>query len=382
LTLDAICAFAARHLPEQRRLVLDDSERRLDVTRSMCEELSVHLLFLPEELGGMGAASLDIYRVCETMAGIDLGVTTSVLARAVGPEPFVAHSLGSLMMAACVLGAGWAALDRAILSSKERVQDGVPLSRRQGFTHQLIVPHVTRLEAASAYSEETAERFDAGEGSLAREGTIARYLACEAGDAAAEAAIRAHGGYGHTRGDLVEKMQRGVSIAEDHGRQHLEISAAHAHVQAQDMEALAAVSPGIGAEVAALAHHALTAILGTAALRCSPLGEHALCQLGDLVATADSASALCRRAARAATGELSPKAGRRLDADGLATLSRLSARAAALKVNTGGLALFGAVPTDLRLVDIGAAQSGGVDDTDRAADAIYRSACHRLKHHR
>ena len=68
-----------------------------------------------------------------------------------------------LMVAAFGLGAGWAALDRAIPYSTTRIQAGGPLSEKQGYTHKLIVPHVARLEAGRAYIEETAERIDAGE---------------------------------------------------------------------------------------------------------------------------------------------------------------------------------------------------------------------------
>ena len=67
-----------------------------------------------------------------------------------------------LMVAAFGLGAGWAALDRAIPYSTKRIQAGAPLSEKQGYTHKLIVPNVARLEAARAYIEETAERIDAG----------------------------------------------------------------------------------------------------------------------------------------------------------------------------------------------------------------------------
>ena len=45
-----------------------------------------------------------------------------------------------LMVAAFGLGAGWAALDRAIPYSTKRIQAGSPLSEKQGYTHKLIVP--------------------------------------------------------------------------------------------------------------------------------------------------------------------------------------------------------------------------------------------------
>ena len=55
-----------------------------------------------------------------------------------------------LMVAAFGLGAGWAALDRAIAYSAKRIQAGGPLSEKQGYTHKLIVPHAVALEAARA----------------------------------------------------------------------------------------------------------------------------------------------------------------------------------------------------------------------------------------
>ena len=99
--------------------------------------------------------------------------------------------------------------------STTRIQGGAPLSAKQGYTHKLIVPHAVRLEAARAYIEYAAARIDAGEGAdgaLNTEGAIAKYLATEAGNLAADAAIQAHGGYGYTREYLVEKIKRDVRI--------------------------------------------------------------------------------------------------------------------------------------------------------------------------
>ena len=150
-----------------------------------------------------------------------------------------------VMVGAFGLGGGWSALDRAIAYSADRVQGGAPLSDKQGFTHKLIVPHAVRLEAARAFLEETATRIDAGEGAggaLNTEGAIAKYMATEAGNAAAEAAIQAHGGYGYTRDYMVEKIKRDVrittiyegtseilemTIARDRWQQHLKTSGAY-----------------------------------------------------------------------------------------------------------------------------------------------------------
>lgn len=117
-----------------------------------------------------------------------------------------------LMVAAFGLGAGWAALDRAVPYSRKRIQAGGLLSEKQGYTHKLIAPHAIRLEAARAAIEKTATRIDAGEGALNTVGAIAKYLASEAGNAAAEAAIQALGAYGYTHEYVVEKMKRDVRI--------------------------------------------------------------------------------------------------------------------------------------------------------------------------
>src|SRR3954465_502593 len=112
-----------------------------------------------------------------------------------------------LMVAAFGLGAGWEALDRAIAYSSKRIQAGSPLSQKEGYTHKLIVPHAVALEAARAAIEETAERLPPGEGAPHVGGAAANDLATEAGDAAADAAIQAHGGYGYTHDYLVEKIK-------------------------------------------------------------------------------------------------------------------------------------------------------------------------------
>src|SRR5918995_870281 len=89
MTLQAIQEFADRHLPADLVLRLDhEDECPVELVRKMCgDDLGIHLLFVPEEYGGMGAGSFDVCRVCEKMAAIDLGVATSVLATALGSDP-------------------------------------------------------------------------------------------------------------------------------------------------------------------------------------------------------------------------------------------------------------------------------------------------------
>ncbi len=91
LTLEAIGEFAAELLPAERLLELDHADEfPVEVVRAMCgDELGVQLLFIPEEYGGMGGGAFDVYRVCEKLARIDLGVATGVLATFLGSDPII-----------------------------------------------------------------------------------------------------------------------------------------------------------------------------------------------------------------------------------------------------------------------------------------------------
>jgi alkylation response protein AidB-like acyl-CoA dehydrogenase len=536
-TLESISEFGRRELPDSALIELDErDEFPEEVVRRMCsEDLGIQLLFVPEEHGGMGGGALDIYRVCERMAAMDLGIATSVLATFLGSDPIAvggtpeqkdrwmrriadegvlmaygatepeagsdlaamktkaepvsengavvgyrlngakqwisnggvaelsavlalapggpswfviesgtegfshgehedkhgirlsntaalfledayvdaANLVGGvegqgltqaqqvfgytrLMVAAFGLGAGWAALDRAISYSAERIQAGGPLSEKQGYTHKLIVPHAARLEAARAAIEEAAERIDAGEGTLNTEGAIAKYLASETGNAAADAAIQAHGGYGYTHEYMVEKIKRDVrittiyegtseimemTIARDRWQQHLKTRGDHYHAAARELEALEAERPGIGAATTGLALHALAEAFEAARVGRLTRNQHVLFRLGHLAATAEGAASLVRRAARAAAGELPPKGSRRFDASALAAIGRVHGREVALEVATEGLRWIagagsdaddaGALASSIGLAPIEAAQAGLIADMDAVADALY-----------
>jgi len=117
-----------------------------------------------------------------------------------------------LMVASMGLGAGEAALNIVIPYAKERIQFGSPLSEKQGYTHKLVVPNAVRLEAADAYIEEIATRFDSGETDLEVEGSIAKYFATEVANKTADDAMQALGGYGYITEYEVEKIKRDVKI--------------------------------------------------------------------------------------------------------------------------------------------------------------------------
>ncbi|HEX6918696.1 MAG TPA: acyl-CoA dehydrogenase family protein [Actinomycetes bacterium] len=311
-----------------------------------------------------------------------------------------------LMVAAFGLGGGWEAMDRAIRYSTQRIQGGSPLSEKQGYTHKLVVPHVARLEAARAFVEETASRIDAGEGeagALNTEGAIAKYLATEAGVAAADAAIQAHGGYGYTRPYIVEKIRRDVrittiyegtseimemTIARDRWQQHLKTRGQHYLAAAAETHAAHAAHPTVGADVAALGLECLAAVLEACRTGRLTRNQHVLLRLGELIAYAESAAALVRRAVAAAEGRLPEKADTRFDAAGLATLSRVFAREAAFKVAEEGVrwvsgaadpdaaaALAATLPTDR----VRAAQAGLLVDMDAVADVLYDRAADARK---
>jgi alkylation response protein AidB-like acyl-CoA dehydrogenase len=303
------------------------------------------------------------------------------------------------MVAAFGLGAGWAALDKAIPYSQGRIQAGAPLSEKQGYTHKLIVPHAVRLEAGRAYIEETAERLDAGEEILQTEGAIAKYLATEAGNAACEAAIQALGGYGYTREYEVEKRKRDVrittiyegtseimemTISRDRWQQHLKTRGQHYHDQAKELEALHARRPGVGAATAALALHSLAALLERCRTARLTRHQHVLFRVGELVARAEGAAALARRAARAAERTLDDRADARFAPEALAAVSRVFTREAALEVATSGMRwVLGSDPQAgdaaafagvVGLPAIVATQAGLLADMDLVADALYRRA--------
>jgi len=117
-----------------------------------------------------------------------------------------------LMVAAFGLGAGLAALDKAIAYSRQRRQFGTYLAEKQGFTHKLLVPNSVRLAAAQAYIEYVADLLDGGTADRQVEGSVAKLFATEAANLAADDAVQALGGYGYCVDFEVEKIRRDARI--------------------------------------------------------------------------------------------------------------------------------------------------------------------------
>ncbi|MEM7435863.1 MAG: acyl-CoA dehydrogenase family protein [Myxococcota bacterium] len=539
LVLDSLRDFAQANLTDETLLEFDDKDVfPEELVRAIgSTELGIQLVFIPEEFGGMGGGAFDVYRVCEAMAGIDIGLATGVLATFLGSDPIVfggtpdqkehwlsriaeegllmaygatepaagsdlaslktiAAPVGDngsvsgytltgskqwisngghadvytvlakapggptwfvvergaegftagkpedkhgirlsnttalnlenvfvdadrvvgleegqglrqaqlvfgftrLMVAAFGLGAGWAALDRAIVYSTERIQAGTPLSEKQGYTHKLIVPHAVRLEAARAYIEQTAEAIDGpGDELLNTEGAIAKYLATEAGNAAADAAIQAHGGYGYTKEYMVEKIKRDVrittiyegtseimemTIGRDRWQHHLKTRGQYYHEVARELEATQIEHPKSGAATAALAAHALAEIMERARANRLTRNQHVLFRIGELASQVEGAAAFVRRCVRVELGTASPKSPIRFDEATLAAMSRVFAREAAQRVAVDGMrwivgaeaddtADISALEASAKLSQVHASQAGLLADMDRIGDALY-----------
>ncbi len=528
MVISTLREYAGRELKEARLLELDRlNEFPERVHRDLYGDLGLHLLFIPEEFGGMGGGAHDIYRVSEVLAKIDLGIATSVLATFLGTDPITVggtpeqkkkwmsriaeegllvaygatepqagsdltalrtsaepvvhegrpsyalngrkqwisnggvasmwlilanaprgaswfvvergtpgltpgkhedkHGIRAsnttplfldnvivpaenlvggvegqgllqaqavfgytrLMVAAFGLGGGWSALERAIRYAQERVAAGSPLVRKQGFSHKLLVPNAVRLEAARAYIEWTAERLDGGEPGLATEGAIAKYLATEAGNRAAEDAIQALGGNGYTREYMVEKIKRDVRIttiyegtseilewttARDRWQLHLKSRGAHYLDWAEKVERLHAERKDVGAGAAALALRALAAVIERCRLDKLTRHQHVLFRLGELVALAEGAAVFAQRVAGAPTRAIP------LSPSTLAAMSRVFAREAAARVAFEGARwAIAAGQTDPEFVkainfnQILAGQTGGIEDMDLIAGSLAQT---------
>lgn len=304
-----------------------------------------------------------------------------------------------LMVAAFGLGGGWEALDRAIQYSINREQGGGPLCEKQGYTHKLIVPHAVRLEAARAYMEDTADKIDRGlgtNGAMNCEGAIAKYMATVAGNAAADDAIQAHGGYGYTRPYVVEKVKRDVrittiyegtseimemTIARERWQQHLKTQGRYYQDMGAELTRLHASHPTVGADVAALAHQALAIVLEACRTGRLTRNQHVLFRIGELIAFTETAGVFAKAAAAAIDGTRFEKNPNRFTGDALAAMSRVFAREAAQKVGLDGsrwvagaadpgspaVAAVNAIPTAAIL----AAQAGLVTDMNHVADVLY-----------
>ena len=295
-----------------------------------------------------------------------------------------------LMVASMGLGAGEAALDIAIPYAKERIQFKTPLSEKQGYTHKLIVPNVVRLEAASAYIDEVAERLDTGEKELEVEGSIAKWFATEAGNRAAEDCIQALGGYGYITEYGVEKIKRDVRITTIYeGTSEIQQNIISTFrwkksrktkgefygAMATEMEQLEKNHPGCGGRYYALAAGALNHLVAVADSHRLTRQQIVMFNLAELMSHVEVGVAVARRAAGlAAAGD--PQAER------VALAARIFAREVcelferlSLRILTGTGDIDPGVAAEclskIRFSEFAESCRNVIKDMDRLADVVF-----------
>jgi acyl-CoA dehydrogenase len=126
---------------------------------------------------------------------------------------YLLHGLNPerVLFAVEAVGLGRAAIARATSYAKERTVFGRPIGMNQGVQHPLARSWA-ELEAANLLAMKAAALHDAGE-PCGAEANAAKYLGAEAGFAACEAAVLAHGGMGYAKEYDVERWFREAMIA-------------------------------------------------------------------------------------------------------------------------------------------------------------------------
>ena len=108
------------------------------------------------------------------------------------------------------IGIGRAAIELGARYARERIVFGRPIGANQALAHPLAAAWA-RLEAAELLTLKAAGLYDAGL-PCGTEANAAKYLAADAGFAAADAALQAHGGMGYAKEYHVERLWREVRL--------------------------------------------------------------------------------------------------------------------------------------------------------------------------
>ncbi|RKZ13401.1 acyl-CoA dehydrogenase, partial [bacterium] len=91
MVIQTLKQVVQRELPDSKILELDEQDVFPEelIRRLLSPDVGLHLIFLPEAVGGLGGGARDICQVSEEMATIDLGVATAFLAILLGTDPII-----------------------------------------------------------------------------------------------------------------------------------------------------------------------------------------------------------------------------------------------------------------------------------------------------
>jgi alkylation response protein AidB-like acyl-CoA dehydrogenase len=203
------------------------------------------------------------------------------------------------------------------------------------------------------------------------------------------------GGYGYTREYMVEKYKRDVritriyegtseimemTICRDRWQTHLKTHGRFYHDLARQLEDIHKQNNRVGADVVSYCLHGLAELLELARVQRLTRHQHILFRLGELIAHAEGAASLARRAARSAQGSMNAKAHPRFNPESLAAFSRIAARNAAIKMVCEGARWIGGLVSESEAAalekksftsQIYRAQAGLIQDMDYIADVLY-----------
>jgi alkylation response protein AidB-like acyl-CoA dehydrogenase len=117
---------------------------------------------------------------------------------------------GRMSLAAGAVGIAQGCLEASLRYSRERVQFGVPIARKQ-LVQELIADMAVEVEAARLLMWRVAAKADRGERHRL-ESSMAKFFASEVAVRAANAAVQIHGGYGYIDEYPVGKYLRDARV--------------------------------------------------------------------------------------------------------------------------------------------------------------------------
>ncbi|MBP1622731.1 MAG: acyl-CoA dehydrogenase domain protein, partial [Acidobacteria bacterium] len=171
-----------------------------------------------------------------------------------------------------------------------------------------------------------------------------------------------------------------MTICRDRWQTHLKTHGQFYRDQGRQLEGIHKENGRVGADIASYCMHSLAEVLEVARTQRLTRHQHILFRLGEMIAHAEGAASLARRAARAAKGSLNAKAHPRFNAENLAALSRIAARNAAMKMVSECARWIGGLVSEADAANlekksfipqIYRAQAGLVQDMDYVADVLY-----------